>query len=220
MSSTITGIVASPRREGRFDVVVDGKHAATLALEAVERLGLNVGRAVTPELEGAIAREARVVATLDRALDMLASRARSTRELRRQLIRKGEPPELVALAVERLTGMGLLDDASYARQLARSRMAGSGHSRRRVRAELFRKGVDRELSDEAIAAVVDEEAVDEDANLERVARKKLATLRALDPPTRRRRLYAFLARRGYDGDRIAAVLARLTGRDDAEDASD
>lgn len=213
MSPTITGIVASSRREGRFEVVVDGKSAATLALEAIERLGLHVGRAVGAELARAISREAQVVATLDRALDMLAFRARSTRELRRQLIRKGEPEELVTLALERLTRMGLLDDASFARQLARSRMAGSGHSRRRVRAELYRKGVDRELSDEAIAAVVEEEDVDEAANLEQVARRKLAALRALDPATRRRRLYAFLARRGYESADISRVVSRLMGEE-------
>ncbi len=213
MSATITGIVASTKREGRFDIVVDGQPAATLALEAIERLGLHVGRAVGPELEGAIAREARAVATLDRALDMLAFRARSTRELRRQLIRKGEPEELVTLALERLTSMGLLDDASFARQLARSRMAGSGHSRRRVRAELFRKGVDREVSDEAIAAVVDEEDVDEAANLELVARRKLKTLSGLEPDTRRRRLYAFLARRGYESSDVSRVVARLMGEE-------
>lgn len=218
MSTMITGIVASLRREGRFDIVIDGGSAATLGLEAIERLGLSVGRELTPELRAAVQREAQAMQTVDRALDMLAARARSTRDLRRQLIRKGEPQELVDLAVERLTRMGLLDDGSFARQVARSKMADAGHSRRRVRAELFRKGVDRAVSDEAITAVVEEEAVDEAANLEMVARKKFETLRSVDPQTRRRRLYAFLARRGYESADISRVLSRLTGEEQPPDS--
>jgi regulatory protein len=83
---------------------------------------------------------------------------------------------------------------------------GSGLSRRRVQQELARKGVAPELSDEAIDHVQVEEGIDDAATIDRVARKKLRTLSSLDAPTQRRRLYGFLARRGYDADDIARVL--------------
>ena len=149
--------------------------------------------------------------TYDRALDLLEARARSIVELRRALIKKGEPVADVDAAIDRLRGAGLLDDAGYARQLARSKALGAGHSRRRIAQELTRRGVARNVGDEAIAAVFVEEAVDEDANIERVARKKMKTLANLDAQTQRRRLYGFLARRGYDVDAIGDVVARLIG---------
>ncbi|HJR41798.1 MAG TPA: regulatory protein RecX [Gemmatimonadaceae bacterium] len=215
---TITGIVASARRQGRFDIVVDDRPAATIGLDAIERLGLHVGRVLSAADSASLEREAQALRTVDRALDMLALSARSTRELRRQLIRKGEPEELVAIALERLARLGVLDDAAYARQLARSRIAGSGISRRRLQAELFRKGVDRVIAEEAIATVIDEESVDESANLERVAAKKARTLAKLDPETRRRRLYAFLARRGYESSDITRVMDRLARGESKEDS--
>ena len=150
--------------------------------------------------------------TYDLALDLLEARARSVVELRRALIKKGEPAGDVDAAIERLRQAGLLDDANYARQLARFKAIGAGQSRRRIAQELTRRGVARNVGDEAIAAVFDEEAVDEDANIERVARKKMKTLAKLDGLVQRRRLYAFLARRGYDVDAIGAVVGRLTGR--------
>ena len=61
--------------------------------------------------------------TYDRALDMLEARARGVAELRRLLIRKGEPEGAVDAAIERLRASGLLDDANYARQLTRSGMS-------------------------------------------------------------------------------------------------
>ena len=154
--------------------------------------------------------------TYERALDMLEARARGVTELRRLLIKKGEPPDDVDAAIERLRASGVLDDANFARQLARSKALGGGHSRRRIQQELAKRGVARDVSDDAIEQVFDEEGVDESAAIERVARKKLRTLGAVDAPTRKRRLYAFLARRGYDVDAIARVMRILSSDDEAK----
>jgi regulatory protein len=147
--------------------------------------------------------------TYDRALDMLEARARGAEELKRLLLRKGEPAADVDAALDRLTRAGLVDDASYARQLTRSKALGAGMSRRRIQLELTRRGVARDVSMRAIDEVFEEEGVDETSGLERVARKKLRTLAKLDVSTQRRRLYAFLARRGYDGDVISNVIRRV-----------
>jgi regulatory protein len=156
--------------------------------------------------------------TYARALDMLEARARAVTELRRLLIKKGEPPEEVDAAIERLRAAGVLDDANFARQLTRSKALGGGHSRRRIQQELAKRGVARDVSDEAIEEVFEEEGIDETAAIERVARKKLRLLGGLDLATQKRRLFGFLARRGYDSDAIARVLrVVLTPTDDEND---
>jgi len=208
--AVITGIVPSPRKPGRFDLLVDGRLEATVSIEIVERLGLATGRAYDG-LRAAVEREAAVLATYDRALNMLALRARSARELRRQLVRKGEPADQVDAAVGRLLAAGLLDDGAFARQFARSKAVGAGMSRRRIQQELTRRGVARETGDDAIADVFAEEALDEGAVVEHAARKKLRSLANLDAETRRRRLYAYLARRGYDLDDIRRAIHAVSG---------
>lgn len=147
--------------------------------------------------------------TYDRALDMLESRARAVDELRRLLIKKGEPLAEVDDAIVRLQRAGVLDDANFARQLTRSKAMGAGLSRRRIAQELTRRGVTRDISTEAIDEVFAEEGIDENASIERVARKKLRTLTRLDAATQRRRMFGFLARRGYDSDDIQRVLRLL-----------
>jgi regulatory protein len=154
--------------------------------------------------------------TYERALDMLEARARGSEELKRLLLRKGEPAADVDAALDRLTRAGLIDDASYARQLTRSKAVGAGMSRRRIQQELTRRGVAREVSMRAIDEVFEEEGVDETAGIERIARKKLRTLTKLDSSIQRRRLYAFLARRGYDGDDISNVIRRVLGSEPEE----
>ncbi len=213
----ISAIVPEPRKPGRFSVMVDGDELATLSIEVIERLRLTVGTVVEPRLAAEIAREAGILAVVDRALNMLAFRARASSELRRLLIRKQQPPDLVDLALARLTAAGYLDDRVFARQFTRSRVIGAGLSRRRVQQELARRGVARETAIAAIDEVFVEEQVDESESIERVARKKLRTLASVEAPVRRRRLYGFLARRGYDADDIARVLRSVLDPSDTAD---
>lgn len=213
--SVISGIEPAPRHPGRFDILVDGTRSATLSLDAIERLQLRVGRDLAG-LEERIALEVAQLAVYDRALNMLAFRARSSAELARALVRKGGERSIVDRAIARLQEQGLLDDAAFAQSFTRAKVLGANQSRRRVQQHLARKGVARDVSDAAIAVVFEEEGVDQRELVEAAARKKLRTLVKQEPAVRRRRLYAFLARRGYDGEDIRrameAVGVELKGR--------
>jgi regulatory protein len=216
----ISGIVASARRDGRFVVELDGRAGPTVSLDIIDRLTLRVGAAIDDAVLHQLEREAAALQTYDRAVNLLAVRARSARELRRRLVQKGEDPALVDAAIERLVARGGGAAAAVARQLTRSKVLGSGASRRRVQQELFKKGVARDTADAAIAEVFEEEAVDEQAVVDAVAHKRVRTLAKLDPATRRRRLYGFLARKGYDGDKIRLAMQRVLDAGEAAEAGE
>ena len=215
----ITAITASARHAGRFEILVEREVVATLSLDAIERLGIRIGVPLTETLASRVAVEAAALHTFDRALAMLAARPRAARDLERMLVRKGEPAEHVATAVERLVALGILNDAQYARQFIRAKISGAGLSRRRLQSELWRRGVAREVIDAALAEVMVEDEVDESAQIAAVAAKKLRTLRSADPATTRRRLYSFLARRGYESSAIRRVMDALPGNGESEEDS-
>ncbi|MCY7380513.1 MAG: recombination regulator RecX [Gemmatimonadaceae bacterium] len=201
----VTAITTHPRHAGRFELEVDGAVAATLSLDSIERLQLVVGGSVDG-MEEQIAIESARFRVRRRALNMLAARARSSVELARSLVRKGEAQAEVDTVILLLQEQGLLDDVAFAESFTRAKVLGARHSRRRVQQDLARKGVPRAVTDAAIATVFLDEAVDQRALVESVARKKLRSLEKLDPAARRRRLYAFLARRGYDADDIRRAM--------------
>jgi regulatory protein len=147
------------------------------------------------------------------ALNLLTARPYTTRNLRRKLLQKEFAPSEVDGAIERLVGNGIIDDSRYAAQFARGRLLGPGSSRRRIRQQLFQRGIGGEIADAAIESVIDEESVDLEAVIEKDARKKLASLSGLEPAVVRRRLYSHLARRGYDIDEINAVMKRVMSTD-------
>ena len=137
---------------------------------------------------------------------MLEARARSARDLRRRLIMKGEPEELVDQAIARLTELRYLDDPGFARLLARSKIENSGWSTRRLRQEMWKQGVDRATAEDALREVGEELSETRDAALERLARKRAAVMHDLPDDDRRRRLTGFLARRGYEINDVKRVV--------------
>jgi len=145
----------------------------------------------------------------EQALTLLGFRARSAAELRRQLLRRGAPAADVDDAIARLRDQRLLDDEDFARQFARTKVLGAGASRRRIVQELARKGIAREVADRALDELRDQDGVDAADGIFRVAKKKWSALARLDEPTRRRRLYAFLARRGFAPDEIRSAMLAL-----------
>ena len=143
------------------------------------------------------------------ALNLLGARPYSTSALRKKLIQREYEAADADDAIRRLVDNGLLDDRKFAEQFARSKIVTTGASKRRVQQDLYRKGIKGALATTAIASVIEQEEIDPGAVIERVAKKKLAQLGDLEPIVIRRRLFAFLARRGYELDEIKAVVARL-----------
>ena len=211
--SIITQITEHPRKPGRYVIDVDGQQLAVVTAEALSASKARVGVVVDGTLAAHLQEANELTAAYDQALNLLAFRARSARALQRRLAQKGVTPERAERAIAKLRDAGLIDDADFARQVARSKVS-AGASRRRLHQELFKRGVAREIADEAVDQVLEEENVDEVAVAERVARKRLPSLAKADSDTRRRRLYGFLARRGHDSETIRVVMKRVLGQGD------
>lgn len=206
----ISNIIADARRPWRFHVIVADECVATVSLETIVRLGLHVGLDVSDHVD-ALRDATAQLAVYDRAIAMLASRARSTVELATALTRHGADRPNVEWTIALLTDRGLLDDAAFARTFARGSIMAARHSPRRVVQALLRKGIDREIAGTAVSGILDEEGIDRIALVEAAARKKIRSLMSLAPRVRRNRLYAFLARRGFDGDDIRRALEVVDG---------
>ena len=204
----VTQIVEHPRKPGRYVVHVDGREFATVSAETLAESKVAIGVVVDDAFAARLQDATEDTAMYDRALNLLSFRARSSRELGRRLTEKGGSRERAERVIQRLRDVGLVNDADFARQLTRSKLS-AGASRRRVQQELFKRGVDRQVADEAVAQVVEDDGLEDSVSIERVACKKWRTLASLDGPTRRRRLYAFLARRGYNADDVSRVVRDL-----------
>jgi SOS response regulatory protein OraA/RecX len=149
----------------------------------------------------------------ERALGLLAVRARSRRELESRLLRAGFAAPEVADELDRLETVGLVDDEAFARQVAEHELVNRRSGRRAIVSRLASKGIGREAIDLVLGELAGEP---EEARAIELARTRTRRLRALAPERAYGRLVAFLGRHGYDPEvaRSAATIAlRMEGFD-------
>ena len=130
-------------------------------------------------------------------LRLLTARARTRAELAGQLAKRGYPDDLSARVLDRLTDVGLLDDADFAEQWVHSRRANTGKGKRALAAELHTKGVDNDVITSVLGGI---NPAAERGRAEQLVRSKLRRekLGDADADARvSRRLVAMLARRGF-----------------------
>lgn len=205
----VTSLAEATRGVSRVAVTLSGVAIGVVTLDAVSELGLRPGLVLSREAAEAVAQAVARTKVLDKALDLLSVRARSSRDLRLRLKRAGADEPAISWTIDRLATQGYVDDAAYARQVARAKVLSGGVSRRKVVSVLRRRGVPADVADAAIADTLRDVDLDEEGAAMEAARRRLKALASLDDSTRRKRLYAFLARRGYDGDVVGRVLRQL-----------
>jgi regulatory protein len=206
----LTGIAPDPRQPGYRLVEVDRGRFASLPGDALEWLGLRIGAALTPAVLGRLRELADVEAAQRAALRALARRAHAWRDLERRLAKKQHPPAAVKTALERLAARGLLDDRRFAEQYAAVR-ATRGKGPARIVADLLAQGVERGVAEGAVGPALAEEGIDPQVEARAAAAKRARQLGGLPPPVRRRRLLAFLVRRGYSLPQVKELVKELCG---------
>lgn len=203
----VDGLVPDPRRPGSTRVLVGGRPAWTVPADVVAGLGLSEGTSLTGEAIARLDAAAEEEGAVRSALRSLERRAHGSRELARKLERKGHSSLAVAAAIARLDRLGLLDDFAFARTYIEAR-ASRGRGPERLRHDLALLGIDRDVIARAVGEL--ERGVDDPlAAPLALALKRVVQLRGLAPEARRRRLTAYLARRGYRGSEVRGVLERV-----------
>lgn len=215
----IVAVLPDPRRPGAVRVEGDGGTRRTIAQEDAAALGLANGAVLEPGMQEALEQAADAEAAFRTALRSLERRGFARADLGRRLVKKGHPRPAVDAALDRLSQRGLLDDSAFARNYTETRVA-RGRGPARIRRDLLAMGVgDRDIR----AALARQPASEEDL-LEQalaVATRRASQLGGLPFGVRRRRLMAFLSRRGFAGTVAVEAVRRLTldgkGGEDGED---
>ena len=140
-------------------------------------------------------------------LELLERTLRTRHDLERRLKEKGFAAGEIAATLDRLAEVGLVDDVEYARAWLAGRWGRRPSGWRRLQQELRAKGVSQEDAERARELLSERggapDEVQSAAKLAAQARKRYARL---NPQVQRQRLYALLARRGYDSDVIRRAL--------------
>jgi len=204
----LTGLAPDPRRPDYRLVEVDRGRFASLPVEALAGLDLVVGQEIGPLVLERLQELADLEAAHRAALRALARRAHARFDLRRRLLQKQHPPAAVDGALDRLGAAGLLNDAQFARDFAAAK-ARRGRGPARLVRDLQSQGIDRRIAEDAVRTSLAAEGIDPEQAVRALAEKRARQLAGLPAPVRKRRLVAFLVRRGFGGSEIRSVVEGL-----------
>jgi len=199
---TITAIETQKRGRERVSIFLDGRFAFSVGRGVVEEHGLHPGQVLSDSRVEELAAADLFGKCLNAALRLLSYRPRSEAEIRTRLSRRfnGETIEGVIL---QLRERQMIDDVAFAAFWREARDSFSPRGRLLLKVELRNKGIDPELIDKVLDGIDDEESA------YRAAQKRGRTLAKEDYETFRRKLGAFLRRRGFSYGVVNRTTERL-----------
>jgi regulatory protein len=203
----ITALDPDPRRPDAVRIEIDGARFGAVPRGVIAGEQLRVGAEVDAALRDRLSSAADAEAAFRTMLRALGARSFARGDLSRRLQRKGHARAAIATALERVAELGLLDDACFAQNYVETRSARGRGPARLVR-DLLNMGVERSLIDKAIASHWPEGS-DRTAIPLALAQKRAAQLGSLPRQTKRRRLVAYLARRGFTGWEVSEMVDRV-----------
>ena len=193
----------------KLHIMVDGEYLMTSNTDFVALSGIKNNSEITEEELADFQEAVNSNRAFNKAADLLSRRDHSSKELLQKLRQKGYS-EGAEKAVERLSDLGYIDDRRFAERYADELRRIKKYGKRRIKDELYRKGIDSEIIDE----IVSEMEFDNDELVSIIERKYM---RNLGDEKGVRKTIAALTRMGYSFSEIREALNAVSNSESVAD---
>ncbi|CAN5115995.1 RecX family transcriptional regulator [soil metagenome] len=196
----ITSIKQQVKTANRYSIFVDEKYSFSLSETALLDSRLTSGQELTAQQIEEYKHLSADDKVYNRALRYVAMRSRSTWEMQNYLERKEASEGLIVQTLQKLTELGLLNDAEYAASFVRNRQLLKPTSRRKLIMELKKK----RISESHIQQALEANDLNETDSLQQVITKMRRQSKYSDD----NKLMQYLARQGFGYGDIKSALAK------------
>lgn len=206
MKQKITDIQPYNKFPSHCQLFLDKKPFVVIPANLVENLGLRVGLEIESQtIEKLIAADEAMRAK-NYALGLLRENIYSKSQMIQQLEREGFKDQTIKTIITELIQSGHIRDRQYAEKWIHRRQKSNPRGRTVLKQELIEKGVDPETAEQVLAEVKTE---DEAKLAIQIAQKRVKQYKRLPIHVTKRRLHAFLARRGFESETILRVIDKV-----------
>lgn len=199
----ISRISAQVKKQCYYNIYIDGKYELSLSELDLASSGIKTNQNIDEKKLEELKNTQTKSKSYNFAIRYLALRPRSSHEVNEYLVyRKGFTQEDSDYTIHRLTNEKYINDQDFAEMWVRNRMLLSPKSERVLRLELVKKGVDKQLIDEALLSLSDQDKLD---SIIEVINKKLRQQKFRD----KQKLTESLSRQGYNYSLIKKAFEEL-----------
>ncbi|WP_058304005.1 RecX family transcriptional regulator [Gorillibacterium timonense] len=211
--AVITQVEQQKKNRSRYNLYLDGEYALSVHEDLLIQYRLLKGESVDKiRLEEILQADEKHRAYLD-AIRFISVRSRSIDEVRKKLKTRGYEPPMIQQVLDQLGEQGYLNDLDFAELWTKERITLQKKGRKWVEQELRQKGVNKQIISDAIGRIDPEE---EKQQALTVATKRWKLLSG-EPADKKRKLFAFLARRGYSPQLVSAVVKEVSAGETISD---
>ncbi len=209
---------SASRRTKRFNIFIDGEFAFGADEDLVVNRRLVVDKIIDPEELNKILFEAEVGKLMERMYRWFSIRQHSEKEVRdhfrvknleaRVKTKEEIAPLVIDVLIEALKKKGMVNDLEFAKAWTEARRKSKQKGIKAIKAELFQKGIDKEIIEE-VTGVESQESSEKDL-AKQALEKKLKYWKNLPVLAFRKKAFEFLMRKGFEYDVIKEAVEKAT----------
>lgn len=199
----ITKLERQKHKDTRVSVFVDNEYAFSLSDELIIEYKVTVGKDVTSLPLKEIAEEDEFKKAMSCAFKHMSVSEKSEKQLREHLQKKEFSEKTIERTVARLKELNYIDDLLLAKAFVEHT---STSGKKAILYKLKSKGISEEMINEALEDISEEDQLESAVEL---LKKQMPKYSKYDNYEKKRRLNAFLARKGYDWDIISEAIDKV-----------
>jgi len=200
----ITKIQRQSKNSKRVSIFIDGEFGCGLYEDTLLKYNLNQGDEISKETLDEIINFDEYLFSKKAAFDLLSYRLRSEKELKDKLRLKKISSKTIEKTIKHLEELALLNDEEFARQLVLENISSKPKGKNLIRQKLFQKGISKQISDRVLDNIY--ESIDEKQIICDILVKYSKKLKSKDIYDKKRKIFSYLARKGFDFDSINEVI--------------
>ncbi|MDD5361303.1 MAG: RecX family transcriptional regulator [Ignavibacteria bacterium] len=196
--------IEKQKKEGRFNIYLDGEFAFGLYRETIYGFGLRVNDEINEKKAEEIKTSDEIGFAKRVAYRFLNYKQRSEKEVRKKLKEKKISEPCIEKVISFLKDLKYLNDETYAKMYLESKILQKPEGRRVLKMKLTEKGIPKETAEKIVSENYSEELEKEKAA--ELLKKYEKKVRAKNPADKKQKCYRFLISKGFDFDTINELL--------------
>lgn len=206
LPSPISEIKVQKKNTYRFSLFVENQFLVGISDSTLTRFNLKKGTLLTLSLLKDILKNEDTWAIKEYCIRLLGRRDHARNELKDKARKKGFPSPAIEKVLDELTEKKYINNASFASKFTHDKFEFNKWGPNKIRAELFKKGISEQEINRAIEQISKSKQIE---ILEDLIQKNQRKFQRADPSKRKKKIFDFLLRKGYDSNTILKQMSKL-----------
>ncbi|WP_312832571.1 RecX family transcriptional regulator [Sedimentibacter saalensis] len=202
----ITKIEYQKKNKDRFNIYLDDSYAFAVDMNVMIKYSLAKNMELDDDFISEILTAEEEMNAYNYAVNLLSRAPKSEKELKMKMQDKGYDVIFIENVIKKLREQRYIDDERYSEMFISSKINTSKDGRRKIKEALYNKGINKEMIDEKLSSVSEEEEIERAFLL---AKKKLASMKEEDTRKKTLKLSNYLINKGFEYSTVKKVVSSL-----------